>query len=57
MQKSNIDTGTTVYVDLVITESSGTELEVQDDNSRSGNDTDVDDANIRPIYDEEPMDK
>ncbi|GKC13240.1 hypothetical protein Tco_1010022, partial [Tanacetum coccineum] len=28
---------------------------VQDDNSRSGNDTDVDDADIRPIYDEDPM--
>ncbi|GKB44160.1 hypothetical protein Tco_0889102 [Tanacetum coccineum] len=42
---------------LQLIESSGTELEVQDDNSRSGNDTDVDDANIRPIYDEEPMDK
>ncbi|GJT38661.1 hypothetical protein Tco_0938526 [Tanacetum coccineum] len=57
MQKSNIDTGTTVYADLVVTESSGTKLEVQDDSSRSGNDTDVDDANIRPIYDKEPMDK
>ncbi|GJS99498.1 hypothetical protein Tco_0820668 [Tanacetum coccineum] len=27
----------------------------EDDNSRSGNDTYADDANIRPIYDEEPM--
>ncbi|GJV81609.1 hypothetical protein Tco_1517479 [Tanacetum coccineum] len=35
--------------------SSGTESEVQDDNRRSGNDTDVDDADIRPIYDEELM--
>nr|GEV27269.1 zinc finger, CCHC-type [Tanacetum cinerariifolium] len=34
----------------------GIESEVQD-NSRSGNDTDVDDVDIRPIYDEEPMDK
>ncbi|GJW95879.1 hypothetical protein Tco_0175551 [Tanacetum coccineum] len=40
---------------LVVMESNGTESEVQDDNSRSGNDTDVDDADIRPIYDEEPM--
>ncbi|GKB90225.1 hypothetical protein Tco_0962497 [Tanacetum coccineum] len=31
---------------------SGTELEVKDDRSKSGNDTD-----IRPIYDEEPMDE
>ncbi|GKF99323.1 hypothetical protein Tco_0298106, partial [Tanacetum coccineum] len=28
---------------------------VQDDSSRPGNDTDADDADIRPIYDEEPM--
>nr|GEY70019.1 hypothetical protein [Tanacetum cinerariifolium] len=38
-------------------ESSGTESEVQDDNSRSRNDTDADNADIRPIYDEEPMEK
>ncbi|GKA92073.1 hypothetical protein Tco_0813998 [Tanacetum coccineum] len=29
--------------------------QVQDDSSRSGNDTDADDIYIRPIYDEEPM--
>ncbi|GJV19105.1 hypothetical protein Tco_1368125 [Tanacetum coccineum] len=45
----------TLDADLVITKSSGTDSEVQDDNSRSGNDTDADDADIRPIYDEEPM--
>ncbi|GJU51641.1 hypothetical protein Tco_1221196 [Tanacetum coccineum] len=28
---------------------------MQDDNNRSGNDTDADDADIKPIYDEEPM--
>ncbi|GKC78193.1 hypothetical protein Tco_1128967 [Tanacetum coccineum] len=33
----------------------GTESEVQDDNSRLGNDTNVDNAYIRPIYDDEPM--
>nr|GEV32522.1 hypothetical protein [Tanacetum cinerariifolium] len=33
----------------------GIESEVQDDNSRLGNDTDADDADIRPIYDKEPM--
>ncbi|GJU01221.1 hypothetical protein Tco_1111559 [Tanacetum coccineum] len=36
-------------------ESSVTESEVQDDSSMSGNDTNVDDADIRPIYDEEPL--
>ncbi|GKD71006.1 hypothetical protein Tco_1325096, partial [Tanacetum coccineum] len=35
--------------------SSGTKSKVQDDSSRSGNDTDADDADIRPIYDEEPI--
>ncbi|GJS90713.1 gag-pol polyprotein [Tanacetum coccineum] len=30
-------------------------MEVQDDSSKSRNDTDADDADIRPIYDEEPM--
>ncbi|GJY49708.1 hypothetical protein Tco_0439664 [Tanacetum coccineum] len=34
---------------------SRTESEVQDDSSRPGNDTDADDADIRPIYDKEPM--
>ncbi|GJV73799.1 hypothetical protein Tco_1493794 [Tanacetum coccineum] len=34
-----------------------TDSTVQDDNSRSGNDTDADDADIRTIYDEEPMAK
>ncbi|GKA54198.1 gag-pol polyprotein [Tanacetum coccineum] len=53
--ESKIDTGKAVDDDLVVTKSSGIESEVQDDNSRSGNDTDVVDANIRPIYDEEPM--
>ncbi|GJU52771.1 hypothetical protein Tco_1226485 [Tanacetum coccineum] len=54
-QESKIDTGKAVDDDLVVIESSGTESEVQDDNSRSGNDTDADDADIRPIYDEEPL--
>ncbi|GJU29560.1 hypothetical protein Tco_1173149 [Tanacetum coccineum] len=54
-QKSKIDTGKALDADLVDTESIRTDSTVQDDNSRSGNDTDVDDADIRPIYDEEPM--
>ncbi|GKE81125.1 hypothetical protein Tco_1551125 [Tanacetum coccineum] len=56
-QESKIDTGKAIDDDLVVIESSGTESEVQDDNSRPGNDTDVDDADIRPIYDEETMAK
>ncbi|GJV97327.1 hypothetical protein Tco_1548904 [Tanacetum coccineum] len=54
-QESKIDTGKAVDADLVVIESSGTKSEVQDDSSRSGNDTNADDAYIRPIYDEEPM--
>ncbi|GKD23274.1 hypothetical protein Tco_1224977, partial [Tanacetum coccineum] len=42
---------------LVVMESNGTESEVQDDSNRSGNDKDADDADFRPIYDEEPMAK
>nr|GEU64639.1 hypothetical protein [Tanacetum cinerariifolium] len=53
--ESKIDTGKIVDADLVVTESSRTESEVQDDSSRSGNDTDADDTYIRPIYDEGPM--
>nr|GEW14646.1 probable receptor-like protein kinase At5g47070 [Tanacetum cinerariifolium] len=54
-RESKIDTGKAVDDDLAVTKSSGIESKVQDDNNRSGNDTDADDADIRPIYDEEPM--
>ncbi|GJY10423.1 hypothetical protein Tco_0378608 [Tanacetum coccineum] len=40
---------------LVVAESSGTDPEKQDERSRKGNDTDTDDADIKPTYDEEPM--
>ncbi|GJU29887.1 hypothetical protein Tco_1173476 [Tanacetum coccineum] len=51
-QESKIYTGKALDNGLVVMESIRIESEVQDDSSRSGNDTDVD---IRPIYDEEPM--
>ncbi|GJS28068.1 hypothetical protein Tco_0488688 [Tanacetum coccineum] len=54
-QESKIDMGKVVDANLVVTESSGTESEAQDDSSRSKNDTNADDADIKPIYDEEPM--
>ncbi|GJR52712.1 hypothetical protein Tco_1403233 [Tanacetum coccineum] len=54
-QESKIDTGKAVDNGLVVMESNGIELTVQDDNNRLGNDTDTEDADIRPIYDEEPM--
>ncbi|GJV43977.1 hypothetical protein Tco_1428513 [Tanacetum coccineum] len=51
--ESKIDTGKALDNGLVVMESNGTESEVQDDSSKSRNDTDADDADIRPIYDEE----
>ncbi|GJY19096.1 hypothetical protein Tco_0390587 [Tanacetum coccineum] len=54
-QESKIDTGKAVDADLVVTESIKTDSTVQDESNMSGNDTDADDADIRPIYDEEPM--
>nr|GEU78854.1 hypothetical protein [Tanacetum cinerariifolium] len=54
-QESKVDLGKELDVGLVVMESNGTELEVQDDSSRLENDTDAHDADIRPIYDEEPM--
>ncbi|GKB69437.1 hypothetical protein Tco_0930849 [Tanacetum coccineum] len=54
-QERKVDTSKALDADLVVTESSGIESEVQDERSRSGNDTNTDDANIRPIYNEEPM--
>ncbi|GJV52132.1 hypothetical protein Tco_1447873, partial [Tanacetum coccineum] len=54
-QESKIDTDKALDADLVDTESIRTDSTVQDDSNRSGNDTDADDADIRPIYDEELM--
>ncbi|GJR07694.1 hypothetical protein Tco_0790346 [Tanacetum coccineum] len=54
-KESKIDTGIGVDDDLVITKRSGTKSEAQDDSNRSGNDTNADNADTRPIYDEEPM--
>ncbi|GJY08964.1 hypothetical protein Tco_0377149 [Tanacetum coccineum] len=41
----------------VLREANGTESKEQDSSSRSGNDAHTDDADIRPIYNEEPMAK
>ncbi|GJR94772.1 hypothetical protein Tco_0266946 [Tanacetum coccineum] len=53
--EGKVDTGKAVDASLVNTESIGTESKEQDTSSRSGNDAHADDADIRPIYDEEPM--
>ncbi|GKB34082.1 hypothetical protein Tco_0879024 [Tanacetum coccineum] len=50
-----VDLSKALDASLVDTESSGTTLKEQDTSSRSGNDAHADDADIRPIYDEEPM--
>ncbi|GKF55311.1 hypothetical protein Tco_0165651 [Tanacetum coccineum] len=57
MQESKIDMGKALDADLVDTESIRTDSTVQDDSSRLWNDTDADDVDIIPIYDEEPMAK
>ncbi|GKD92417.1 hypothetical protein Tco_1372254 [Tanacetum coccineum] len=57
MKEGKVDTGKALDVSLVVTEGSGTKSEKQDTSSRSGNDADANDANIKPVYDEEPMAK
>ncbi|GKD86016.1 retrovirus-related pol polyprotein from transposon TNT 1-94, partial [Tanacetum coccineum] len=56
-QESKVDTGKSLDAGLVVIESSRIESKVQDESIRSGNDTDVDDVDIRLVYDEELMAK
>ncbi|GKB59578.1 hypothetical protein Tco_0915764 [Tanacetum coccineum] len=53
--EEEVDTSKVLDASLVNTKSSGTELGEQDTSSRSGNNAHVDDAYVRPIYDEELM--
>ncbi|GJT06501.1 hypothetical protein Tco_0840963 [Tanacetum coccineum] len=53
--EEKVDTGKAMDVSLVNTESIGTESKEQDTSSRSGNDAHADDADIKPIYNEELM--
>ncbi|GJV77268.1 hypothetical protein Tco_1508852 [Tanacetum coccineum] len=53
--EDKVDSSKALDVSLVDTKSSGTTLKEQDTSSRSGNDAHADDADIRPIYDEELM--
>ncbi|GJR29550.1 hypothetical protein Tco_1105782 [Tanacetum coccineum] len=53
--EEKVDSSKALDDSLVIIESNGTESQEQDTSSRSGNDAHVDDADIRPIYNEEPM--
>nr|GEU83530.1 hypothetical protein [Tanacetum cinerariifolium] len=54
-EESKVDMGKALDADLVVTESNQIESEVQDERNWPGNDTDTDDANIRPIFNEESM--
>nr|GEU86949.1 hypothetical protein [Tanacetum cinerariifolium] len=53
--EEKVDTSKAFDASLVDTESSGTESKEKDISNRSGNDAHADDADIRPIYDEDPM--
>jgi DNA polymerase II small subunit/DNA polymerase delta subunit B len=53
-QEEQVHKDDSLKVNLVVMESKEIESEVQDDNSRLGNDTDADCAEIRPFYDSEP---
>ncbi|GJX07615.1 hypothetical protein Tco_0195547 [Tanacetum coccineum] len=53
--KEKVDTSKALDASLVNTESSGTKFEKQDTSSRSGNDADADNSDIKPVYDKEPM--
>ncbi|GJT27682.1 retrovirus-related pol polyprotein from transposon TNT 1-94 [Tanacetum coccineum] len=53
--EDKVDSSKALDASLVDTESSGTESKEQDTSSRSGNDAHADEADIKPIYDEEPM--
>ncbi|GKB83988.1 hypothetical protein Tco_0950883 [Tanacetum coccineum] len=53
--EEKVDSSKALDASLVDTESSGTTLREQDTSSIPGNDAHVDDADIKPMYDEEPM--
>ncbi|GKE59474.1 hypothetical protein Tco_1498659 [Tanacetum coccineum] len=55
--EEEIDTSKVLDASLVETESSRTESGEQDTSSRLGNDAHDDDADIKPVYDKEPMDE
>ncbi|GJR09041.1 retrovirus-related pol polyprotein from transposon TNT 1-94 [Tanacetum coccineum] len=55
MKERTVDTGKALDTSFVVIESSRTESGNQDTSSRSGNDADADNADIKPVYDKEPM--
>ncbi|GKA13048.1 hypothetical protein Tco_0692594 [Tanacetum coccineum] len=53
--EEKVDTSKALDASLVDTKNSGTKSGKQDTSCSSGNDADADDADIKPVYDEEPM--
>ncbi|GKG52046.1 hypothetical protein Tco_0544684, partial [Tanacetum coccineum] len=53
--EEKVDMSKALDASLVYTESSGTESGKHDTSSSSENDVDADDADIKPVYEEEPM--
>ncbi|GJU29951.1 hypothetical protein Tco_1173540 [Tanacetum coccineum] len=53
--EENVDLNKALDASLVIIECSRTNMEKQDTSSRSGNDADADNKDIKPVYDEETM--
>ncbi|GKB77544.1 hypothetical protein Tco_0944439 [Tanacetum coccineum] len=53
--EGKVDTSKALDASLVDTERSGTKFEKQDTSSRSKNDADANNADIKPVYDEDPM--
>ncbi|GKC28683.1 hypothetical protein Tco_1035977 [Tanacetum coccineum] len=54
-KEENVDMSKALDASLVVTKSSRTESEKQDTSSKSGNDADADNANIKPEYHKETM--
>nr|GEY74038.1 hypothetical protein [Tanacetum cinerariifolium] len=55
--EGKVDSSKALDVDLVVTESCGTESKKHDTSSKSRNDTHAEDVNIKPANDKEPMAK
>ncbi|GJX64894.1 hypothetical protein Tco_0299237 [Tanacetum coccineum] len=55
--RGKVDTSKALDASLVNTDSSETESRKRDTSSNSGNDVNADDVDIKPVYDENPMDE
>nr|GEW26073.1 hypothetical protein [Tanacetum cinerariifolium] len=55
IKEGKVDTSKALDASFVNTESSGIEFEKKDTSSKSGDDANADNADIKPVYDKEPM--